>query len=212
MKRLQSSQRTKRQELVDSRRGLKDGPSASLGVILHITDDYIPELDLDPDCQPLELCTTPAFSGSIRYLYVCGQSAIDSISNVFDQAENLVRLTFAAYDILMDLTHTREGFHCDIIVDDASSAVIGSQEFVFMKKYLWIESLVVSNRFRRKGYGKEMIKRLMKLASISGKSILLYSLFDSLPFYFSCGFQLSKSFPFCEGHHGLFMELELKTA
>ncbi|KAJ3366901.1 hypothetical protein HDU91_001687 [Kappamyces sp. JEL0680] len=211
MKKLQSSQRSRRQSIVDQKRGLNVAVG-NLGVVLHITDEYIPELDMDENQDYPTACASLTFDCPDIRAVTVKDNVSPELSLLLSHAEQLVKTTFASYEILMDLVHTREdGFTLDLIVDFAQSRVIASQEFVFMKKYLWLESLVVSSEYRRKGYGRALIKRLIKIASAAQKSILLYSLFDSLPFYFSCGFQLSKDFPFMEGHHGLFLELKVAS-
>ena len=204
---------------MNERRGITRN-EFNLGVLLNITDEFIPELSMNEqqDVPPFELsvrnnsnfmkfsvnyttqiaalthhnsqssCPTSQKTPKYQFTTLKGEPSLD-LKPIYYQAENLVKSTFAKYDIVMDLNHTLEdGFTCDILV--SRSTVIAVQEFVLMKNYVWLESLVVSDPYRRQGIGKNFIKRLIDIAKAVKKSILLYSLMESLPFYFSCGFQL----------------------
>lgn len=203
MKKRQSTQRTNRQSLVDSKRsglGL-----TNLGIVLRITDELIPELDLDPN-QNL-----PSFSPSLPFSTLSVQNGCPSDKgcwtySLFERAEKMVSNIFLQFDVVLDLQHTRKDlFTTDIIYDSSSKEVVATMEFVVMQKYLWVESLCVAEQYRRQGLGRCLVDRLIDIATARNKTILLYSLFDSIKFYLSVGFNLSGAFPFQEGHHGVFL-------
>jgi GNAT superfamily N-acetyltransferase len=230
-KKLKNEQRERRSLILDERRGITRN-EFNLGILLNITDEFIPELSMDDDQR------IPSFSSSVEsygnFIELslskntdsfidssCNQSISSNSSDtrvieyynelkqnqkyqfttingepplalkhIYNQADTLVKSTFAKYDVLMDLNHTVEdGFTSDILLSN-NNIVVGVQEFVLMKGYLWLESLIVSESFRRQGIGKVFLKRLIDIGRAVKKSILLYALMESLPFYFSCGFQL----------------------
>ena len=205
MKKLQSTQRTKRQSLVESKRsglGL-----TNLGIVLRITDDLIPELDMDPS-QDL-----PPFCSSLPFSTLTVQNGAPDTtcwtSLLFERAEKMVSGIFYQFDVNLDLQHTRKDlFTTDIVYDSNSQDVVAAMEFVIMQKYLWVESLCVNEKNRRLGLGRCLVDRLTEIAQARNKTILLYSLFDSIKFYLSVGFNLSATFPFQEGHHGVFLTRE----
>lgn len=206
MKKLQSTQRTKRQSLVESKRsglGL-----TNLGIVLRITDDLIPELDMDPSQD------IPPFISSLPISTLTVQNGAPTdptcwTSLLFERAEKMVSGIFHQFDVNLDLQHTRKDlFTTDIVYDSNSQDVVAAMEFVIMQKYLWVESLCVNEKNRRLGLGRCLVDRLAEIAKARNKTILLYSLFDSIKFYLSVGFNLSAAFPFQEGHHGVFLTRE----
>lgn len=73
---------------------------------------------------------------------------------MFEKAEEVVKIGFGGFGVEMDLHHTRHHFFtCDMIVSHQKRKVLAVQEFVVMKDYLWVESLVVLEEVRRSGLG-----------------------------------------------------------
>ena len=191
---------------MDSKRNML-GATANLGNVLHITEDYIPELNMAKDQNIPESAFQFSHPWSIATFAAQRECTGDSAA-VLDNAEALVRNTFLDYEISMDLNHTKEdGFTSEVLYDSVTKNVVGVMEIVLMEKYLWVESLVISKESRRQGIGRTFVKRLIDIASSLHKTILLYSLFDSVKFYTNCGFKLSSEFPYQEGHHGFFLSL-----
>ena len=91
---------------------------------------------------------------------------------------------------------------------DLSGRVVAVVEFVYMKRYLWIESIVVSADHRGLGLGKQLMHGLILNAKKREKKILLYSLDSVVEYYQSLyGFHLfSGSKP---GHIGKFLCLDV---
>ena len=210
MKRLQSNQRTKRQSLINSKR---NGFGASnLGIVLRITDELISDFEMDP-CQniPSLLCESQSLTEcDFSALTISNGQIIDSSwsANILDRAEEMVKSIFLEFDVVLDLSHTKKDlFTADILYDKKSDIIVAVMEFVQMQKYLWVESLCVNQQFRKRGVGKFLIRRLLDIARANKKSLLLYSLFDSVKFYLSVGFNFSAAFPYQEGHHGVFLVL-----
>ncbi|KAJ3270225.1 hypothetical protein HDV01_000442 [Terramyces sp. JEL0728] len=86
---------------------------------------------------------------------------------LLERAEALVAGTFGEKEILMDLIHTKEdGFTTEVVMDDTHDQVVAAQEFVFMEKYIWVESFVIDTSYRGQGIGKELMERLVLLMQI----------------------------------------------
>lgn len=179
----------------------------NLGNRLFITDDFLPCLEMDSNQSFQQTSCVPSLATDSFFTTLTTETLANHVA-LFKAANDLVESTFGSYDVQMNLEHTKnDNFTTDILFDKAKESVVAVAEYVFMQDFLWVESLVVDTNYRRKGVAKQMIHRLKEIAKERGKSLLLYSLFDSLPFYFKLGrFVLSTKFPFLEGHHGLFLE------
>ncbi|KAJ3260119.1 hypothetical protein HK103_001195 [Boothiomyces macroporosus] len=162
---LQRMQRNKRQERLDLYRGLIFSGNynfeKNLGNFLHITNDYNRDLSM----ARIQNILLPPIPNKLKeYGFVLHRFKGEPVDvydqDILDRAETLVSRTFGEKDILMDLIHTKEdGFTTEVIVDDTHDQIVAAQEFVFMEKYIWIESFVVSNTYRGQGIGKELMER-----------------------------------------------------
>ncbi|KAJ3324285.1 hypothetical protein HDV06_000324 [Boothiomyces sp. JEL0866] len=191
---LQRMQRNKRQERLDLYRGLIFSGNynfeKNLGNFLHITNDYNKDLSM-ARVQNILLPPIPRTLKEYGFILyrIKGEPADVYDQDILDRAETLVSSTFGERDILMDLIHTKEdGFTTEVVVDDTHEQIVATQEFVFMEKYIWIESFVISNSYRGQGIGRELIERFKTISRQCQKPILLYSLPSSLDFYHRCGF------------------------
>jgi GNAT superfamily N-acetyltransferase len=97
---------------------------------------------------------------------------------IFTQASQLVSLLFLEKRINIDLDAgiSEEHFTVDILVDSTTFQVLGVSEYLFMRKYLWIECFAILPIAQKQGIGKWFMKHLKSMASHRQKSILLYSL------------------------------------
>ena len=107
----------------------------------------------------------------------------------------MVTSEFASKQIDMDLNLIQDDFILDLIVDDKSVEVLGAIEYIYMKKYLWIECIAIPQKHQGLGVGKLLIQRMIQLAKSREKQVLLYSLRDVEQFYRKLGFTSSSSFP-----------------
>ncbi|KAI8899187.1 hypothetical protein BC833DRAFT_390734 [Globomyces pollinis-pini] len=160
--RIRKSQRAKRWDIIDSKRGNPyhvDFKYANLGNYLNITMEYNEGLE-QCSCQKVIYPSNITLDNvKIKLNTFVKEPATDYQKFIFGRAENLVKCQFEQYGITMDLYRTREeGFTTEVFVDYQDD-VVACQEFVLMKKYLWLESLVVAAKFRHRGIGKSLVNR-----------------------------------------------------
>ncbi|KAJ3226030.1 hypothetical protein HDU81_007536 [Chytriomyces hyalinus] len=188
----------------------------NLGNMLHITDKYIPDLDMDLDQSiPILSASRPlAFQTSHKLGRVSLhtlQMATEKITTnqthpfnhaLFSAASNLVTQQFAQKNVSADLDSVLDdSFSVDIATTGFTSqdtsevnTVLGAIEYVFMRGYLWIEAVAVHDHARRCGVGRELVSRVKEYARARGKRVLCFGLLDVCGFYEKEGFQVSPEF------------------
>jgi GNAT superfamily N-acetyltransferase len=182
----------------------------NLGNILHISEKYDSALDMDNDqSRGIAEISTWSCQGKIVSIYSFKSSPRDSFkAKIFSDAINLVSSMFLEKRIEMDLALgiSEDNFTVDILVD--GDQVLGVCEYIFMRKYLWIECFAISPDHQKQGIGKWYMNYIKSIASRRKKSILLYSLMPVIDFYSSLGFTTSVSFPSRDWHMGKFLTIK----
>ncbi|TPX74543.1 hypothetical protein CcCBS67573_g04186 [Chytriomyces confervae] len=191
----------------------------NLGNMLHITDKYIPDLDMDLDQSiPSITATQPFMSPGFQTNHKLGrvslhtlQMATEKITTnqshpfdhaLFSAASSLVTQQFAQKNVSADLDSVLDdSFSVDIATTGFTSdtggglnTVLGAIEYVFMRGYLWIEAVAVHDHARRCGVGRELVSRVKEYARVRGKKVLCFGLLDVCGFYEKEGFQVSPEF------------------
>ncbi|KAJ3223273.1 hypothetical protein HDU78_011358 [Chytriomyces hyalinus] len=190
----------------------------NLGNMLHITDKYIPDLDMDLDQSIPSITTAQPFMSpgfqtnhklgrvSLRTLQMATEKITTNQSHPFDHAlfsaaSNLVTQQFAQKNVSADLDSVLDdSFSVDIATTGFTSdtgglnTVLGAIEYVFMRGYLWIEAVAVHDHARRCGVGRELVSRVKEYARVRGKKVLCFGLLDVCGFYEKEGFQVSPEF------------------
>jgi len=80
--------------------------------------------------------------------------------------------------------------------------VVAVMEYVFMKRYMWLEVIAVKQEYKGLGIGKLLMHRMSSIANAKDKDILLYSLNDVISFYKQFDFEFSPKFPHKSYHDG----------
>ncbi|ORX57256.1 hypothetical protein BCR36DRAFT_580674 [Piromyces finnis] len=88
--------------------------------------------------------------------------------------------------------------------------VVAVMEYVFMKRYMWLEVIAVKQEYKGLGIGKLLMNRMSSIANAKDKDILLYSLDDVISFYKQFDFEFSPKFPHKSYHDGWFMTKRCK--
>jgi hypothetical protein len=141
--------------MVDKNRGIK----TNLGNHLHITEKY--NINLEKSCISQCIDDTK-FEVKDIDLYIkstVGKPNTASMLALIHRAETLVRDSFEEHQISINLVHTLEDNFITSIIFDKSLSVKAVVEYVWMKKYLWIESFTVEKSFRHKGIGRLLLQR-----------------------------------------------------
>lgn len=158
----------------------------NLGNILHISEKYDSALDMDNDqSRGISEISTWTLQGKIVSIYSFNSSPKESFKlKIFSQAIDLVSTLFLEKRIEMDIVLgiSEDNFTVDILVD--GDQVLGVVEYVFMRKYLWIECFAISPTVQKQGIGKWFMNYIKSIASRRKKSILLYSLMPVIVFLF----------------------------
>ena len=183
----QRRQRASHNQLVLANRGIYISGLANdrqnLGNLLHISEAYIRDLDMDKDqCAPfLKLMDAGLLDGvvdrnsSSQLLYVNGDIRSTSIVTivgppdplepvvvfVLAQAAEMVHQTFSDIHISMDLVEGcyERDFSVAVLVDNQSMDVMAAVQYVFMRKYIWIECLAVKKQYQGACLGKVLMER-----------------------------------------------------
>lgn len=198
----------------------------NLGNALNITDQYIEDLSGDPD-QTVCL-TNPMFDGPFQYddegnllkfILIQSETQMEvqpELKRLYEQANAMVKQEFATKDMLVHLDWSMdEGMTIDLLIKETptlfscTNEVVGLCEYVFMKKYLWLEVIAIQPNFRNLGIGRLLMERLIHIAANRHKDILLYALEDVVPFYQHLGFEFCQKFPHKPYHDGWFMTKKL---
>lgn len=195
----------------------EDESKWNLGMLLHITDKFNPDLDIDSDQSVLDstsmvvlsLVTASGVSSNIGVFSIQSEEAATSLelSPFFNAADELVKSQMAKKNVVADLDKVLDaGFSVDIALDLATGQVLGAVEYVMMKKYVWIDAVAVLEAAQGNGIGSIFLKRLMSFAAARDKQVLCFSLNDVVPFYIRHGFRLCPElFPEKPWHIGKFL-------
>jgi len=191
----------------------------NLGNALNITEQFNENLSYDNNqsitisnyfLNPLE------WEGNIfKFFTIQNETQMENIpelKNLFNQANDIIKREFLNKDMEVSLDWSMdEGMTVDLFVKEIPSLfhqlheTVGICEYIFMKKYLWLEVITVKQEFRNIGIGRLLIDRITDIAKNRNKDILLYALEDVVPFYLHLGFEFSPKFPHKPYHDGYFM-------
>ncbi|KAJ3104282.1 hypothetical protein HDU97_009358 [Phlyctochytrium planicorne] len=186
----------------------------NLGIMLHITEKYNPDLDIDRDQSVIPLPTQPIpLAHADRQIFlqtIQGESqARASLSSLeaFREAESLIKTQFAEKNVCADLGGVLDDdFTVDMARDVRSCEVLGAVEYVFMKRYLWVDAVAVESACRGMGVGVVLMNRLKAIAEARQKQILCFALHDVVGWYLHQGFvHAEETFPRLPWHIGLFL-------
>ncbi|KAJ3007312.1 UNVERIFIED_CONTAM: hypothetical protein HDU68_003581 [Siphonaria sp. JEL0065] len=173
----------------------------NLGNLLHISDKYIADLDMDLNQsvpQPkIASAVLPDGRNSVRIQTLHIKDSENLFDRkLFDSAQKLVFEQFAKKNVNADLEGVLDDdFTLDVVIDPISGQVVGAVEYVFMKRYLWIDAIAVREDVRGLGVGCIMMERLRNIASIRSKEMLCFGLHDVCGWYHRQGFSYSSEFP-----------------
>ncbi|KAI9337977.1 hypothetical protein BDR26DRAFT_863377 [Obelidium mucronatum] len=183
----------------------------NLGNLLHITDKYMADLDEDQNQSVPQPKLTSAVLPDRRNSVHIRSLHIKDSENLFDRslfnaAQKLVHEQFAKKSVKADLEGVLDDdFTLDVVIDPITGHVVGAVEYVFMKRYLWIDAIAVREDVRGLGVGCVMMERLRNIATIRSKEILCFGLHDVCGWYQRQGFTVSSEFPQLPWHIGKFL-------
>ncbi|KAJ1537069.1 hypothetical protein HK405_014886, partial [Cladochytrium tenue] len=149
---------------LDAARGR--GGRWNLGMMLNIKESYDEALDIDCDqgtARPQTEFARAANGASVYIVTIPNEAAAtgSAFSSIFDAAESLVRSQFAKKNVSADLDGVLDdGFSVDVAVDAVTGAVLGAVEYVFMRRFLWVDAIAVKEEFQGAGVGSLLIQRL----------------------------------------------------
>ena len=186
----------------------------NLGNLLHISEKYIRDLDMDPNQDsplPSPVPNNLLIKGALKKVQVLSfkeQPKDDLLCSILREASDMVQVVFAQKKIDMDLKQgcLEDDFTMDVVLDYQTKRVMAVCQYVFMRKYVWIECFAVNPAFQRAGVGRFLMDRMKSIALSRRKDILLYSLQDVEKFYVSVGLKTSVTYPRKPWHSGVFMD------
>ena len=222
------NQKIERNQIFNDRRGLwlcgekqffDKKLKPNLGNDLHITESSCKTLDRDKDQSTLAPSTQFSWlKHPFSYFIPCSIISMTSSSTdnvLFENANKLMTRVFLKRGILADLTSVHElGYTVDLVIknhfsqnlNNSNCRVLGALLYVFMKRYIWIEEIVVDEDWRGCGVGKLLIQRAKDIAAARGKTILLYAIDSAVSFYLGLGFQICGNWDTTSKlHNGLYM-------
>ncbi|RUS16394.1 hypothetical protein BC938DRAFT_476595, partial [Jimgerdemannia flammicorona] len=121
------------------------------------------------------------------------------------RANVVVNETFLAHGMYLTLdTALEDYFSIDIFCDEAAN-VKGVAEYIFMRRYLYIDKLAIQKDYQRRGIGTLMMMRLLELARWRHKDMLLFALLPVVNFYCRWGFEPCTEWPYVEGDVGIIL-------
>jgi len=191
----------------------------NLGNALNITEQFNENLSYDHNqsvtisnyyLNPLE------WEGNIfKFFTIQNEIQMEyspELKTLFGQANEIIKKEFLNKDMEVSLDWSMdEGMTVDLFVKEIPSLfhqlheTVGVCEYIFMKKYLWLEVIAVKEEFRNNGIGRLLLERIANIAMNRKKDILLYALNDVVPFYLHLGFEFSPKFPHKPYHDGYFL-------
>ena len=167
----------------------------NLGNYLHLTASFNPKFDI---CRAQKLPLT-VFETEEYKTYLITGPPTSKLANVFAKAKQLTKITFQKLGLPTNLDHTKNDRFTTMAISNQKGDIVAVAEYVFMRDYIWIESLCVSQEFQNQGIGHMMFNMLYHIGSLVKKELLLFSLNSAVQFYKSCGFTTTEDFPFsCE--------------
>jgi len=198
----------------------------NLGNALNITEQFNENLSYDYNqsitisnyfLNPLE------WEGNIfKFFTIQNETQMENspeLKTLFNQANEMIKKEFLTKDMEVSLDWSMdEGMTVDLFVKEIPSIfhqiheTIGICEYIFMKKYLWLEVIAVKPEFRSNGIGRLLLERIANIAMNRNKDILLYALNDAVPFYLHLGFEFTPEFPHKPYHDGYFMIKKIASA
>jgi GNAT superfamily N-acetyltransferase len=198
----------------------------NLGNALNITEQFNENLSYDHNqsvivsnyfLNPLE------WEGNIfKFITIKDETQMEYIpelKTLFNQANDMIKNEFLHKEMEVSLDWSmEEGMTVDLFVKEIPSLfhhiyeTVGICEYIFMKKYLWLEVITVKEEFRNNGIGRLLMDRISDIARNRNKDILLYALNDVVPFYLHLGFEFSPKFPHKPYHDGYFMIKKISSA
>ncbi|KAI9333181.1 hypothetical protein DFJ73DRAFT_896207 [Zopfochytrium polystomum] len=179
---------------------LNDRQPWNLALSLHITDKYCRDFDVDADQ------TAPAAHAAdsspiqwvggervpVTFVSVRGEAeATESQwTPLYDAADALVTKQFAKKKVTADLAGVvDDGFTADIVRDAVTGVVLGTAQYVYMRRYLWLDALAVKEEAQGLGIGSLLLQRLIENAAARGKQVLCFALKDVVTWYERHGFR-----------------------
>jgi GNAT superfamily N-acetyltransferase len=159
----------------------------NLGNMLFISDKYLKDLNPDRNQSSPPFNLTLPLHGALSTVSFLGNPRSSSALAIFTQATRMVHDSFREKMIEMELF---KDLGTDFTVDALilNDQVIACVEYVFMKKYVWIECLAVTKQMQRTKFGTLLINRIIDVAKYRRKDVLVYSLADVVGFYVQKGF------------------------
>ena len=196
MNKAEENQTLKREYQLAKLRGL-DFPGylntrRNLGNYLHLTASFNPSFD---KCKEQTLPVTVFKTEEYNTYLITGPSP-PALSDVFSKAKKLTKCTFTKLGLSTNLYHTKNDQFTTMAISNKNQDIVAVAEYVFMRDYVWIESLCVASEFQGQGIGHMMFNMLYHIGHLVKKELLLYSLHSAVPFYKSCGFSETEQFPF----------------
>ncbi|RUS14505.1 hypothetical protein BC937DRAFT_93710, partial [Endogone sp. FLAS-F59071] len=148
----------------------------------------------------------PASSGAFVTVQTEDQVVKDEVLHLLYASANiLVYHTFQAHGMNLTLDTALEDYFSIDIFCDQGAQVKGVAEYIFMRRYLYIDKLAVHHEYQRRGIGTIMMLRLLELARWRSKDVLLFALLPVVDFYRRWGFEECPEWPYIEGDAGVIL-------
>ncbi len=172
---------------------------SNLGNDLYITEIFDARLSKDtnqntPKNLPMDYSANGSKGNlSLLLISINDRKSLSTSSFYFKkfmEANKIMEDTFAIQSIEADLGIVFDmGFSVEIAMEKLSEVVCGAVLYIYMEKYLWIEEIVVKPEYQRHGVGKTLMQRMMEIAHLRKKDVLLYGIEQAYPFYQALGFR-----------------------
>ncbi|CAO3668748.1 unnamed protein product [Umbelopsis ramanniana] len=130
-------------------------------------------------------------SAAIITIQTIGQVLLhQSLKTLFFMANEAVRALSKETDVSL-ASSLEDYLSIDILCDEAMN-VKGVLEYIFLKRYLCVNKIVIPEKYQRQGFGTTMIRRVTLLATWRQKDLLVYAPPNTVPFYTKWGFEICK--------------------